>query len=740
MNRFLFLLSGLMLGITMVAAPVSKTAAQEKARHFMLERGMIADGTAVEETSIRRAPSAGAAPSYYVFNAGNDRGFVIVAGDDVVDSILGYCDNGSFCADSIPENVEWWLSNMETEIRWMQDHQPNDARPHRAPKPAISPLLTTKWDQGKPYNLLCPGNSYTGCVATAMAQVMNYHQWPDTTLTEVPGTTAYGDTIDTLPIIGFDWKAMRNTYRGNDSDGMAVAELMLYAGCSVSMSYSTSGSGAYSENVPHALVHYFGYDSGLKLEYRSNYSIAEWDDMMYNELANNRPVYYSGASMSVGHAFVCDGYDGHGLFHINWGWSGRFDGHFKLSVLNPNSNSGAGSGSTPDGYANQQCALFGVQKPTGEEPVAPPSLPDLLGFEVLNNTLEVTFEKRWGERKTYDCAIAMEKADGSYEILSQDRFQTIVQNRRNLYCRVDTLLTEVGDYKIVPLGRESSETEWRRVGRSYEYIVFNVTSENDSLEYSYVIHPVFNLKATSIEPVGTVTANNYNPLRVTLVNEGDEYNGMIYVYACSEDVLGQSYPHGYTTVALEAGSTTDLTFYYQPSTLTDMAIWLYAESPKGYYLDFIGQREFATYDLEFVSSTVEYDPLVVSVTVKNNSPTDYNRTFRTFVFQEGKKKRLGTADKTQLIPAGGETTFVYDTFRLTPGVDYYMLFQVQDHEIGNSFVYIDGRVDIDGSQTSGIEVQSADQPQTDWYSVSGVRVGQPSAKGIFIRGGKKFVR
>ena len=743
MNRLLCLMSGLLFCVALAAAPVSKSAAHDKARLFMLKHGMIADGEAIEEPTAQHAPAT-TAPCYYVFNAGDNNGFVIVAGDDTVDSILGYCDNGSFDEDSIPENMRSWLASMETEIRWMREHPHGDALstiPRRTPKAAIRPLLKTKWDQGSPYNLLCPGNSFTGCVATAMAQIMKYHQWPDSTLTAVPGTIAYGDTIDTLPVIAFDWEAMKNTYRGDDPDGRAVAELMLYAGCSVSMNYSPSGSGAYSENVPGALVRYFGYDRGVKLEYRSDYSIAEWDDMMYNELANNRPIYYSGASMTVGHAFVCDGYDGGGLYHINWGWSGRFDGHFKLSVLNPNSTAGAGSGTSPDGYANQQCALVGLQKPTGEEPVVTdePRL-RMEGISTTGNVLEVAFWKHWDNNRDYDCAIALEHADGGYDILSQKHYGRTVYGRVKVRCKVDTVLTAPGNYKLVPMVRATTDSLWCRAGRSADYVDVNIESVDDSLAYSFVVHPIFKLKATSIEPEGTVVPNNYNPLKVTFSNEGDEYNGMVFIYACSEEELSDSYPHGYTTVALEAGETTDLTLYYQPTSLKDMAIWLYAESGNGNYMDFIGLREFASYDLEFVSSTVEYDPLVVTVTVRNNSESDYNRKFRTFVFQEGKKKSLGSADQTKLIPAGGEVTYVYDTFRLTPGVNYYMLFQFQDHELGNTFTYIDGRVDIDGSQTSGIKEVSTDAPQNDWYTVSGARVSHPSTKGIFIKNGKKFVR
>ena len=744
MNRFFCLLLGFVFSMQVSAAPVSHRAAQEKARLFMIQQGMINAESQAEIASFRLAPNADAVQRYYIFNAGNARGFVVVAGDDRVDSILGYCDTGTFDEADIPENMQTWLRSIDGEIEWMQAHVSENTSfvsSLRAPKPAIAPLISTKWDQGRPYNLLCPGNSYTGCVATAIAQVMNYHQWPDTTRMVVPGMVSNGDTIRNLPITAFDWDAMKNTYYGNDPDGQAVAELMLYVGCSVNMSYSTSGSGAHNEDVPSALINYFGYDPSLRLAYRDRFLIDEWNDLIYNELANGRPVYYSGASMSVGHAFVCDGYDGAGLFHINWGWGGRFDGHFKLSLLNPESVSGAGSGSTPDGYPNQQCALLGVQKPTDDAVEIFPVKPNLYAFNVQQQRLEVIFSKQWGDKRIYDCALAVENGDGSYNILAQKRFNTSVQSRFSIYCNVDTLLEEVGDYKLVALGRETTDSIWSRVGLAYDYVSLSITSENELLNYSFVVHPVFNLTATSIEPVGPIRTKDLNPLKVTISNNGDEYNGMIYIYACKEHEIGNTYPHGYTTVALHAGETADLTLYFQPSSLQDMAIWLFVDNPNNYYLDCIGVRELANYNLEFVGATVSYDPLEVKVKLRNNSDTDYNGSFRALIYQNGRKKVLGKTDQTKLIPAGGEAVFVYDTFRLTSGIDYYMQFQAQLQEFSDTFSLIDGRVDIDGSQVSGVkDLTVDDEIMTEWYSITGTRTRQPSGKGVFIRNGKKFVR
>lgn len=330
------------------AAPIGKERAQLKAQQFMLQRGMLKAGNMPTQKEVKRATLTQGTPDYYVFNANDNGGFVVVAGDDRVDEVLGFVKGIAFDENAIPDNMKGWLDNIAAEIAWLKMHPDyklsHPALAASATKPELAPLLTCEWDQGAPYYNLCPksGNNpcFTGCVATAMAMVMYYYKWPTQTLQTIPGYVTYTNNfnLSDLPIVEFDWENMRDTYRGNYSEvsATAVAELMLYAGQSVWMDYTPEGSGASQYYVASSLKKYFGYDQNMYDAERSDYSIAEWDDLIYNEIAEGRPVLYTGYSMSVGHAFVCDGYR-NGYFHINWGWGGYLNNYFKLSILNPNS-------------------------------------------------------------------------------------------------------------------------------------------------------------------------------------------------------------------------------------------------------------------------------------------------------------------------------------------------------------------------------------------------------------------
>lgn len=311
--------------------------------------------------------------AYYVFNRENDEGFIIVSGDDKTIPVLGYSDKGSFDYQQIPENMKNWLLKYEKQITAIQKNPRLALSMANVKKhPSIPTLMSTQWDQSAPYNNKCPiyfdmGRAITGCVATAMAQIMYYHRdkSTDKTLEEIPAydTRSSHATYGKLHVEGIpkgskiDWDNMLDYYEGYEPlvNQNAVANLMLYCGVSLKMDYNPSGSGAYSAYIPEALTTYFGYKTTAKYVLESEYSLEQWDEMIYNELANRRPVYLAGG----GHAFVCDGYDGFHYYHINWGWGGRYDGHFLLTNLSPgdgrNFNEGGDAviGMEPDNYMNK---------------------------------------------------------------------------------------------------------------------------------------------------------------------------------------------------------------------------------------------------------------------------------------------------------------------------------------------------------------------------------------------------
>lgn len=361
------------------AGPITRSEAQKKAEQWLQDiRGNRRLSPVTNQSKL--APRRGNAKVrtddqpelYYVFNRGEGDGYVIVAGDDQFQTFLGYTDNGEFDYKAIPDNMRAWLDDYADYIDYLQ-RTPNAAPAKLPVHPAVAPMVTTQWNQGDPFNQACPnyfhqGTSVTGCVATAMAQILYYQRSKSVTETQadMPSYTLTDQDYGTMTVEGIpagspiDWDNMTNTYSSSSTakQKKAVADLMLYCGVAVKMGYSHKSSGAYSSNVAPAINQYFGYGSAAKYISRSSYSDDGWDAILYNELAEGRPFYLSGNDGDGGHAFVGDGYDGNQCFHINWGWGGSSDGYFMLSKLKPGSQ---GIGGSDGGYSGGAEAVIGLE-------------------------------------------------------------------------------------------------------------------------------------------------------------------------------------------------------------------------------------------------------------------------------------------------------------------------------------------------------------------------------------------
>ena len=329
---------------------------------------------------------------FYVFAAKETGGVVFISADDNVSPVLGYIRNKKFDATKMPANLTKWLEGYKHEIRLAAQQTTSDEKIKQAwkalqtpgqplSKPAftlsdeVEPLLTTTWDQSPYYNELCPYDSeegeraVTGCVATAMAQIMKYWKYP------AKGSgfhsynhEKYGTLSANFSNTTYDWNNMPdNLTRPNT----AVATLMKHVGVSVEMSYGVAADGGSSAYVisaasqtqhcsEYALKTYFGYKD-VKGVQRSNYTLTNWINLLKTELDNKQPVLYAGFGGGGGHAFVCDGYDQNNMFHMNWGWGGAYDGYFVISALNPD---GQGTGGGTGSYNSNQQALINIKAPT----------------------------------------------------------------------------------------------------------------------------------------------------------------------------------------------------------------------------------------------------------------------------------------------------------------------------------------------------------------------------------------
>lgn len=325
----------------------------------IVEMKSVANSILNEKINVTRA----AAGPIEVFKTGEQftvlgyktGGYVIVANDDNFSPVLGYSE-ASFSLDNIPPAMQWWLNAVNEALK-------NNLKSMKRPVTGLSVkdnkypesvdvLMTTEWDQSEPFNSVIAqelGDNYlTGCVATAMAQVMKYHNYPisgegyKSYMCMPSGGSPVQLNVD-FEATTYDWNNMLDFYNprfGNytDEQANAVGTLMFHCGVAVDMSYGLDASGSHNYSAAAALSDYFKYST--KYYYRDIYSTEEWMDVLYNELANKRPVLYGGSTPdNFGHSFVIDGYDSRGLVHVNWGWSGAGTAYCDVAVL----NSGQGS-------------------------------------------------------------------------------------------------------------------------------------------------------------------------------------------------------------------------------------------------------------------------------------------------------------------------------------------------------------------------------------------------------------
>ena len=354
---FLSLLGVIVLIASVNAGKVTEQQALQKAQQFMKGKSLVALKL---DKALTRSDASDGIPAFYIFNAKEGEGFVIVSADDRTEAVLGYSYNGRIDIDNMPENLRWWLHGYAEQIKSLPaDYQPLSPRSTRTSREAIPVLLATKWNQSPPYNLMCPEidgwRCPTGCVATAVAQVMYYYQSP----ASCPAIPAFMN-LERLPATTFKWDKMKTEYSWDETgeSADAVAELMRYCGQSNGMIYSKESSSAAIQN--RLMIKYFGYSKNMRRLFRYDYSDAHWESIIYDELAQSHPVFYDGSAdpesaRESGHQFICDGYDGNGKYHMNWGWGGFCDGFYLLSACNPESDGEP----TGDRYNTSQTAIIG---------------------------------------------------------------------------------------------------------------------------------------------------------------------------------------------------------------------------------------------------------------------------------------------------------------------------------------------------------------------------------------------
>jgi len=734
-------MSLLLLAVTAIAAPVAPEKAQQLASQFMQTHRA---GVKVQAYPISRSAKMMAngkasvtQANYYIFNTTGNQGYVIVSGDDRTTQILGFTDSGSFDPNNMPANMKVWLENYEKEIQSL-DLLGITGDEFGAPRPtrnSISPMITTHWDQATPYWNHCPefmsvtedGDTvgefaYTGCVATSMAQIMNFHRFPLACTKSIPSylvtyydpnEESYGayDT-ETLDPIYFDWDNMRDTYTGAETEAEkeAVSWLMLYAGCAAQMQYGMLASSTSDPYIPTALNEYFNYDA--KLVYRSDYEQADWEEMIYQELAEGRPMIYNGrAGTGGGHSFVCDGYAYGDYFHINWGWGGLGDGYFVLSVLNPYAG-GIGAASSSEGYNIDQTAIIGIIPGYSGQPTEVDhrltvfnmyytgsrtfDRSDDGSFKLTKRRyVKVTAEDHIDDGTKYLRGIALyDSNDNFIELIAQTYYGSSIlsitdswpDNQSSITYPFGADITS-GTYKIVPVCCIQGTNEWQPMLESDRYYI-EATISNDQI--TLADHPVLDLQSNSFEFTGGEKVGTPEQCHVTVKNNSaDRFSGKLYLYVSNEQM--DEYSEYTTAIETEipAGGTKMVTFNFTPQNAGSKSAYLstydntWNSAVPGTGSVTIEGTESAPMNLSVEINALGADTTTMTVydsyikfkvdVTNHNTVGDYTRYILAplfYVDEDGKGEMITYLSRNVNIAAGETQTFYFEFDNLAFGSRY----------------------------------------------------------------------
>ncbi len=374
MKKLLLLLIACFLISILAGAPVSRETALALASAW---QEAVLPEHAIASVQAAAAPNDPSLADWYVINFA-PRGFLLVSAEDKAVPILAYSTEFNCPAQDLPSNLQWFLSEYHGELGLLRSEQELAAHPQWQlvltgdlsdfiPQRPVSPLLQTTWDQSWPYNSLCPsdaqgsgGHTLAGCGATTMGQIMKYWQYP------VHGIGSNSYSHPTYGMISANFADATYNYASMPNSlwftaNTAVSTLLFHCGVAVDMDYGPNASGSSISDIRPAFINHFGYESTAQTVYKYGYTATAWDNLMKNELDHSRPIFYFGQDPSSGgHAWACDGYQGTNYFHMNWGWSGSYNGYFYLSNLSAGGYN----------FSSQQGAVIGLRP---QMPVAPPT-------------------------------------------------------------------------------------------------------------------------------------------------------------------------------------------------------------------------------------------------------------------------------------------------------------------------------------------------------------------------------
>ncbi len=552
MKKLLLSALSLFACVLAMGEPVSSKQALEIAANYLAKSGAPRRAAAQMSVQPFQTDRQGN-PLMYAVNNGGD-GYVIVSGDDRMRQVLAYSNSGSLDLADMPANMRYWLEGLCADMQLLIDagYQPQAVDNRRAAsdvKPEIKVMLSSLWTQGSPYNDLCPldgtNRALTGCVATAIAQVLNYHKKvrkADIPSTPLQDTKAYkgnrGIIVPALKASHYtiDWNELIDDYT---AEGVTptkaqkdnIAKLMYFCGAAVLMDYKSSVSLAEFTSIAPMLINYFGFSRATRLVYRMSYTEQQWNDLIYNELKNGRPVLYGGSGTGGGHHFVVDGYNGNEMFHVNWGWKGNFNSYVALSVLNSEKDFPIGARESTAEFAAFQNAVINAEY-GGTAQTA-----ECLSFfksYVDGYTIEFALINQTGVKNTFEVCLAVKDLEtGKIDYIDGEKDISTWEMGNGYYKPYTYNFTS--PYKpsankkmmIYPVSRVKGTTEWLPI--SNPVLEYALASYDADGNLTLTLYPKEKL-TTSISVEGNKYAGSTQTIKTTITNTGDEQQLSLYFW------------------------------------------------------------------------------------------------------------------------------------------------------------------------------------------------------------------
>lgn len=516
-----------------------------------------------------RQPRQGSQAYFYAVGKEKQPGFILVGGDDTLPEVLGYSETGTFSPSAMSPAMKGMLDNWDRQIEYLLAHPGAKRSKAAATITPIEPLLgNTAWDQTEPYNAKCPtvqlydgwgdpagtGPAATGCVATAVGQIMYYHQWPPVGHGSVSYTSEGEDESMNINVTfegtSYNWDAMLPSLdKESPAEAVdAVSTLLYHLGAGLESVYGAA-TGALDISVAPALTKYFDYDRGIRYLARDYVPGNEWDAIILQELKAKRPIAYGGVTRrQEGHFFVLDGVDASGYYHINWGWSGMENGYYLLSLLEPGQQ-GTGGADSGEAFHYSQNMIVGIQPPKGDAPVLQYNyICERLGAlsTVLSRqaTAPLSAEGVWNNcanPSTVNLGFAMLDADGKVVLtqwIKQDQTYKVGFGEESLQCSfiVPDNIPE-GTYKVVPAFTVKDEPN----GEVHVMPVFNGRANYYRAEIgvdkiSWELADNYSLTMLDITADnGTIESGVSKTITVKVKNDGSDFHGPVQLRAFIKD-------------------------------------------------------------------------------------------------------------------------------------------------------------------------------------------------------------